>query len=205
MTEHVTNWLEAYHDGELRGRRLHQVEVHLSECGTCRQELERLRALTALLVESPAAVGLTSPERFVAQVGLRLPRRPPRPLWQTTLEIGWQLTPVGLFGAWAFLQAVFLVAGVILLAGRLGLVGDVLAGLLPAPTPAPWWSGGISGLLGAGLSDVSRIVLYLLGDGSPLGWGITLHLVSLVVIGLLYWSWLASWWVRCRRQRLQGC
>jgi hypothetical protein len=36
----------------------------------------------------------------------------------------------------------------------------------------------------------------LLSIRAPLGWGITLNLVSLVVIGLLYWSWLASWWAR---------
>jgi len=27
MIDHVTTWLEAYHDGELRGHRLHQVET----------------------------------------------------------------------------------------------------------------------------------------------------------------------------------
>ena len=48
MNEHVTAWLGAYHDGELRGRRLRQVETHLAHCATCRAELERLRALTAI-------------------------------------------------------------------------------------------------------------------------------------------------------------
>ena len=48
MTEHVTAYLGAYHDGELRGRRLRQVEAHLAHCATCRAELERLRALAAL-------------------------------------------------------------------------------------------------------------------------------------------------------------
>ena len=123
MTEHVTAWLGAYDDGELQGRRLRHVEAHLAQCETCRAELESLRALAGLLQESPAAEGLAPPERFVAQVGLRLPRRPERPAWQRGLEIGWRLVPLGLFGAWAFLQAVFVVAGLVLLALRLGAGG----------------------------------------------------------------------------------
>jgi hypothetical protein len=195
MTEHVTAWLGAYHDGELRGRRLRQVEAHLAHCATCRADLVRLRALAALLQESPAAGGLTPPERFVAQVGLRLPRRPERPAWQRVLETGWQLVPLGLLGAWAFVQAVFVVAGVVLVALRMGLGGDVTAGLLPASQPGLWLTEVFS-LSGAGLNDVGRMMLQLLSNGGPLGWGVTLNLVLLVVIGLLYWSWLASWWAR---------
>ena len=29
MTEHVTQWLEAYYDGELKGRAAQEVEAHL--------------------------------------------------------------------------------------------------------------------------------------------------------------------------------
>jgi len=201
MTEHVTTWLGAYQDGELRGLRLRQVETHLAHCATCRAELERLRALTVLLQESPAAESLTPPERFVAQVGLRLPRRPEQPAWQRALEIGWQLAPLGLLGAWIFVQAVFTMAGAVLVALRMGLGGDMVAGLLPASPQGPPLSE-IFSLSGASLGDMGRIVLQLLSIREPLGWGVTLNLVSLVVIGLLYWSWLASWWAR--RQRLHG-
>ncbi len=199
MTEHVTAWLEAYHDGELRGLRLRQVEVHLAHCATCRAELERLRALTTLLHESPAAENLMPPERFVAQVGLRLPRRPAQPAWQRTLETGWRLVPLGLLGTWAFAQAVFIVAGVVMGVLRMGLGGDVVAGLLPASQQGLWFTD----LSGAGLNDVGRTVLQLLNNGGPLGWTVTLNLVSLVVIGLLYWSWLASWWARRQRRQLK--
>jgi len=202
MTEHVTTWLGAYHDGELRGLRLRQVEAHLAQCATCRADLERLRALAALLQESPAAENLTPPERFVAQVGLRLPRRPERPAWQRALEIGWQLAPLGLLGAWVFVQAVFTMAGAVLIALRMGLGGDVVAGLLPASQQGPSLSE-IFSLSGASLGDVGQIVLQLLSIRAPLGWGFTLNLVSLVVIGLLYWSWLASWWARRQHRQLQ--
>jgi len=205
MTEHVTTWLGAYHDGELRGLRLRQVETHLARCATCRAELERLRALAALLQESPAAENLTPPERFVAQVGLRLPRRPERPAWQRALETGWQLVPLGLLGARAFVQAVFAVAGAVLVALRMDLGGDVAAGLLLASQPTAnqgMWLTEIFSLSGASLNDVGRMMLRSLSDGGLLGWGVTLNLVSLVVIGLLYWSWLASWWARRQHRQL---
>lgn len=201
MTEHVMTWLGAYHDGELRGLRLRQVEIHLARCATCRAELERLRALTALLQESPAAKGLTPPERFVAQVGLRLSRRPVQPTWQRALEIGWRVTPMGLLGAWAFVQAVFVVAWVVLVALQLGLGGDVPVWLLPASQQRPSLSELFS-LSSASLGDIGRMMLQLLSGRGLWGWGFTLNLASLVVIGLLYWSWLASWWAR--RQHHNG-
>ena len=199
MTEHVTAWLGAYHDGELQGRRLHQVESHLEKCATCRAELENLQALAELLQQSPAAEGLTPPERFVAQVGLQLPRRPERTAWRRGLEIGWRLVPLGLFGAWTFVQVVSIVSGLVLVALRLGLGDDVAAGLLPAAPQGPSLAEMLS-LPGAGLNDVGQVMLRLLERGGPLGWGFALHLVSLALIGLLYWSWLATWWAR-RRHR----
>ncbi|RLC98666.1 MAG: hypothetical protein DRI77_04505 [Chloroflexi bacterium] len=203
MNEHVIPWLGAYHDGELHGGRLQQVEEHLAHCATCRAELGELRALAALLQSSPAPQALTRPDHFVAQVGLRLPRRPVQPAWKRCLKAGWRLAPVGLLGAWAFVRAVFLVSGVVLGALQVGLGGDVIAELLPASQPGlsltRLWS-----LSGASLSDVGRVALQLLGNGGPLGWGVMLKVASLALIGLLYWSWLASWWaVRTRTSEHQ--
>lgn len=195
MNGHVSAWLEAYHDGELKGLRLRQIEAHLAQCETCRAELEQLEALSTLLHKSPAAEDLMPPDRFVAQVGLRLPRRPERTAWQQALEIGWRLVPAGLFGAWAFVQAVFVVSWIVLAALRLGVGGNLVAEWLPAARQGAWLTETF-GLLGADLSNVSRVILQTL---STLGWGVTLNLAALVVIGLLYWSWLASWWVRQKR------
>jgi hypothetical protein len=201
MSQHVTAWLEAHHDGELTERRWRQVEAHLAHCAMCRTELERLQALSVLLRESPVAENLTPAERFVAQVGLQLPRRPERPAWQRTLEAGWRLAPLGLLGAWAFVQAVFVVARGVLVVLRTGLGGDVAAWLLPA-SPQGTWLTEIFRLSGAGLNDVLRVMPRLLSSGGPLGWGVTLNLALLFVIGLLYWSWLASWWARRQRRQL---
>jgi hypothetical protein len=201
MTQHVTAWLGAYHDGELKGRQLRQVEAHLARCATCRAELESLRALTALLRESPAAEGLMPPERFMAQVGLQLPRRSEKTTVQRTLEFGWRLVPVGLLGAWAFVHTVFIVTGAVLFALRMGLDGDVAAWLLPAVQRGPWLTE-IFNPSGATLNDVGRVTLQLLSHGGLLSWSVTLNLVLLAVFGLLYWSWLASWWARRRRRQI---
>ena len=193
--QHVTSWLGAYHDGELQGRRLRQTETHLARCEACRTELEALRALTTLLQTSPAPEGLTQPARFAAQVGLRLPRRPTQPTWKRTLEIGWRLVPVGLLGAWVFVQAALFVSSAVSGALQLGLGGEAVASLLPASQQGSWFTETLS-LSSASLNDLGQIGLQLLNNGGPLGWGITLNLVALVVVGLLYWSWLASWWAR---------
>ena len=183
MNEHVSAWLEAFHDGELAGRRMHQVQSHLAQCAACRAELDRLQALSTLLQASPAASHLTSPERFVARVGLRLPHHPAHPPWDRAASIGWRLTPVGLFGAYAILQAVFIVTGIVMLALRLG--GE------PARQSAAWFNS-----LGASLNDLAPIGLPALDSVLSTNWSSVLYLGLMAVIGLLYWSWLATWWVR---------
>ncbi len=201
MKEHVTEWLGAYYDGELRRRRLKQVEGHLTQCGACRRELENLQRLGRLLREHPGAETLTPPQRFVAQVGLRLPRRPDRSPGQRALETGWQLVPAVLLGGLAFVQALFIVTAVVLLGLRLGLGRDLVPSVF-APSQGATWLGELVTLSEPSVSEFGRIMIDLLRAGGPLGWGPTLYVVVLVVIGLLYWSWLASWWARRRQQGL---
>lgn len=194
MNEHVIPWLGAYHDGELKGHRLRQVENHLAECAACSAELAQLQMLRELLQESPAAEGLLPAGRFVAQVGLRMPRHPEKPAWQRVLETGWRLAPAGLIGAWAFVQAVFIVAGIALIVLQVGVGIDVLGLEVSRET---WFTAGL-GFLGAELSDASRTLLHLL---STLSQGIVLYITALIVIGLVYWSWLATLWARHQHQR----
>ena len=198
MTEHVTRWLVAYHDGELTGKRFREVESHLAECAACRAERDELASLSTLLRTDPPAETRTSTDRFVAQVKLRLPRRPAEPTWRRALERAWQLVPAGLLGAWVVIEAIFLVASVVLVALQLGLGGDLGAWLAPG-TPGRIFEIPATDV---GLQAVGRIVLQLLSSGGPLGWGFVLNLVLMVGIGLLYWSWLATWWVRRRSKNL---
>ena len=168
MTDHVTAWLAAYHDGELTGRRAQQVEAHLVECAPCRAELASLRALSALLQASPAADGIVPPEQFVAQVGLRLPRRPQRPFGQRMTLVAWRLVPFALLGTWLFLQMVFAVAWIV----------QLVPGLAPGMDFLP-----------LSVAGVRRLAMA--------------NLIVPMALALLYWSWLASWWVS-RRERSNG-
>ena len=114
MNEHMSAWIAAYHDGELPEARRGQVESHLQKCPACQAELEALKSLSALLQENPAMPVHTPPERFVAQVRLRLPPHPTPPASKQSLKTGWLALALGLLGMWAFLQAVLLVSGLVL-------------------------------------------------------------------------------------------
>jgi hypothetical protein len=86
----------------------------------------------------------------------------------------------------------------VLLGLRAGLGDDLVAGLSPVAQQGTWLPS-ILNYLGASLSDSSMTAVRSL---STVGWSFTLNLVLLAVIGLLYWSWLASWWAR--RQHSNG-
>ena len=108
MSEHMLEWLPAYHDGELSENRRRQVEANLESCPSCRAELQDLQGLSVLLKTDPAPAH-TPPERFGAQVQLLLPRRT-APRRKLTGMPGWMLgAPLLLIVAWAFLQAALLV------------------------------------------------------------------------------------------------
>jgi anti-sigma factor RsiW len=201
MKAHVTEWLGAYLDGELSGRRLNQVESHLAECTFCRGELEHLRSLGALLREAPGAEGSLSGERFVSRVGLRLPRRQVRPPAQRALELGWKMVPAGLLFSLAFVQSVFFVAGAVQAALRLGWGGELAAMLLPGFSGG-WSPPDLSTLSQASVGGAFGTVSALVQSGSELAWLPVLYLCLSSVIGLLYCSWLASWWARRRHQQL---
>jgi anti-sigma factor RsiW len=198
MNDHVAALLGAYEDGELGGLRVRLVEAHLAECAPCRAQLEQLRVLRVLLQGGSAPTAPTPPDRFVAQVGLRLPPRPDQPSWRRALGIGWRLVPLGLLGTWAFGQTALLVAGIVLTALSLGLGGDAVALWLPQ-FQGPWLVL-LSGVSGGGLGRVGSVVTHVLSGGWPLAWITVLNLVLLVAVALPYWSWMASWWVRRQRE-----
>lgn len=130
MSQHVMDWLAAYHDGELHSTRLAQVEAHLLECSDCRTELEALKALSMMLQENPAMPARTPPERFVAQVRLRARPLPPSPAQRWRGQAGWLFVPLSVLGIGAFFQAVLIVSYLTLLA--LPIFGG-------APNTPPLW------------------------------------------------------------------
>ena len=68
MAEHVTEWLGAYHDGELGAAAARKIEAHLAECGACRAELEEIRRLSDLLKDEILEENFILADRFAANV-----------------------------------------------------------------------------------------------------------------------------------------
>ena len=200
MNNHAIHWLGAYLDGELRGLRLRWVESHLKDCPFCQEELKSLAHLRMVLQESPAAERFTPPERFVAQVGLRLPRRQEQPPARRALELSWRLVPVGLLFTLVFAQTVFMIAGVLRVALWLGVGGELGSYLFSAAAGGPSLPD-LATLSQANLAESVASLWALVQSGSSWASLPALYLCLLVVIGFLYWGWLASWWTRRRHQR----
>ena len=194
MSNHVTEWLNAYLDGELPGSRLHHVEAHLVECKACQAELESLERISGLLREVPEPE-FAPLERFAAQVNLRLPHRQARISRKQVTEFGWWAIPVGLLASWIFISTAFVLGDVLSAASNFGLLRDV----------SDW--------LGAG-SSTSVYLSTTIGQmgllsGNSLNWAeatetfTRMSLPQVIVqvsIALLYLSWLAIWWTRHTRQ-----
>jgi hypothetical protein len=197
MLTHVSEWLNAYHDGELHGSRLHHVETHLASCELCQAELESLESLSGLLQQVPAPEFISA-ERFAAQVNLRLPHKQSSVSRRQILEIGWWMIPVGLLGAWVFVATSTVLSDVLSAANNFGLLSGI----------SNWLSFGSSN--GIYLSSTLGQAGLLSGNG--LNWAesteaftrMSLPQISLQIsIALLYWSWMAIWWARHTRHQRQ--
>ncbi len=90
MSNHVTEWLNAYLDAELEAGRLQEVKSHLAECRQCQADLQSLQDLSSLLRQVPLPEFMPS-ERFAAQVGLRLPRELPRAPKRLLVGNAWRI------------------------------------------------------------------------------------------------------------------
>jgi anti-sigma factor RsiW len=198
MSDHILELLGAYLDGELHGRQLSKVETHLEECQICREEVQSLQALSATLRAEPLPDS-PGPERFAAEVALRLPRTPVKPASRRALEFGWWLVPVGLVLTWIFLSTTLLVSNVVTTASEIGLL-DSASALLVSGSPAEaYWSGtlGQFGLLaGDSLQWVEMTEAFTRTTLPPIIWQVS--------IALLYLSWMAIWWARHTRQEPNG-
>ena len=104
MSDHISELLGPYLDGELTAGGLRKVEAHLGECPACQGELEALGSLSFTLRET-GLPEFTSVEQLVTGVMLGLPRKPVKPVTHRTLEVGWWLAPVGLLIIWILIQA----------------------------------------------------------------------------------------------------
>jgi predicted anti-sigma-YlaC factor YlaD len=196
MSNHVTEWLNAYLDDELKNGRLHQVEKHLAECTECQAELESLQNVSSLLHEVPAPEFISS-ERFASQVSLRLPHEQPRATKRKAQEMGWWMIPVSLLLLWVLIGTSEVVSGVVSTADRLGILslGDTPTWLATGSSSGAFWSGtlGEFGLLSGDSLQWAELTESFTRNRLP-------QIVWQVAIALLYLSWIAIWWARRMRR-----
>jgi len=194
MSDHILELLGAYLDGELVGGQLRKVEAHLAECQSCLEEYHALQALSSMLHEAPVP-DFPTPERFAADVALRLPRKPVKPVRTRALELGWWLAPVGLILAWIFVSTTILVSNLISAAGNFGLLDSASAWLVAGASGADF-----SAFLGQfGLLEGGSLELFTASES--LTRTFIASIFWQIAIAMLYLSWFAIWWARHTRQR----
>jgi anti-sigma factor RsiW len=198
MSDHVLELLGAYLDSELQGGQLRKVEAHLQECRACQEELQSLQGLSATLHSAPLP-DFPAPERLAAEVALRLPRFPVKPVSHRAREIGWWLAPVGLILAWIFFSTTLLVSNLVTTADELGLLHSAFSWLATGSSITAYWSGtlGQFGLLAGDSLEWAEIAEAFTRTALP-------QITWQVSIALLYLSWMAIWWARHSRQEPDG-
>ena len=190
MSNHIIEWLNAYHDGELKGRRLQQVEEHLADCETCQAEFESFQGLSALLNEVPVAEFISN-ERFVAQVNLQLPHRRVAATKRQVLEVGWWMVPVGLLLAWIFFNTSSFVSDMMSVANNFGLLGSGATVLVAGSESNAYWTSALGqfGILtGDSLQWAESTESYTRNILPQLIWQFS--------IAMLYLTWIAIWWAQ---------
>jgi predicted anti-sigma-YlaC factor YlaD len=197
MSQHVSEWLNAYYDGELRGNRLHQVEAHLTECELCQKELESLDRLSNVLHTVPAPE-FVSAERFASQVSLRLPHKQSAISRKQLFDLGWWMIPVGLLGIWVFIGTAFFVSDILSAANNFGLLSNISGWLDFGTSGDTLWTAALGqfGVLSGNSLNLAESTEAFTRTALPL-------LILNVSIALLYLSWMAIWWARHARHESQ--
>jgi anti-sigma factor RsiW len=194
MSNHVTEWLNAYLDGELKGNRLQQVEEHLAECTACQTEMDSLQNLSGLLQAVPAPE-FSSPERFATQVNLLLPQKRTTTPGTRLFEVSWWMIPVGLLAVWVFISTAALLGDAMSVAKNFGILDSTTASFISAPSETA--------------EVTSALGQFGMLQGNSLRWaeitesltrGLFPKIVLQVAVALLYLTWLAIWWTRETRQ-----
>lgn len=196
MPEHVTEWLNAFLDGELHGPRLKQVQEHLAGCAICQADLEDLQKLSQMLHEAAPVRADRPSDRFIAELVLILPRREAGA--SSPRDIGWWLVPAGAAASWALLQAGLTLGGLLSTAGAAGLLDGASGWFSSAPEHTEWFSAAL-GLFGGHLAGNGFAILNVMDNLGVLGSNLTSQLAWQAGFALLYWAGLAIWWNRSNR------
>ncbi len=202
MADHVTEWLGAFHDGELHGARLRHVEGHLAECATCQAELNEIQTLSTLLQNTSSIGDFLPSERFVANLALSLPRQPEQPQSRNAFKIAWWLIPVGLLGIWLFIEITYSLSSVVTLAADAALLSGNFVWLRGNPLQMQWFATAMN-LFGNQLGAGGREILSVLNDANLFTTQLARLLIPQAILAASYLGWLFSWWLRHQQQPSQ--
>ncbi len=196
MHEDMRALLNAYLDGELHGWRLLEVQNHLTSCESCRNELRELRAVSDLLRAAPLPE-FTPAERFAANLALRLPRRPLKAQLQRGPSLTWWLAPLALMGLWFFVQTLIWLTTVLSLALSGGLLGESFSWISGSAAQSNLFAF-LMNLFGGHLGTATQSTLSLLDRLVLFGNSLINQWFWQAIVALLYWLWMAVWWLRTR-------
>jgi hypothetical protein len=199
MAKHISEWLNAYLDGELNKARTSQVEDHLAECAECSAELEELRGLFSLLRETAPTGEFISTERFVSNLTLNLPRQPEHSQRRKVLEVGWWLIPVGTLGIWLFLQVTFTLSALVLRASDAGLLGNTFTMVSSNSLETDWFASLTNWF---GYQSVSALSMF--NNAELFIHNLIVPFILQAFLAVIYLIWLASWWLRQQKQSSAG-
>lgn len=202
MCEDMRALLNAYLDGELHGWRLLQVQNHLASCASCRQELKELRLVTDLLHAAPAPA-FTPADRFVANLILNLPRRPLKAQLQRGPTLAWWLAPIGLLGLWFFVQIMLSLSTGVSLVAHSGLLDQATSWISTGSEHTLWYASALN-LFGGEIGPGAQSTLSFLDQVVAVGSELFTQLLWQAGIALLYWIWMAAWWLRTRGRLALG-
>ena len=194
MHEEMRILLNAYLDGELHGTRLLEMNRHLASCESCQNELKDLHLVSDLIQAVPAPEFMTT-EQFISNLTLRLPRRTLHDLPPKPASLAWWLIPAGLLAAWFFLQAVFILTGVVFAAETTGMLGQAVNWLGGGQETV--WFVAVTSLFG-GQAGGAQSTLSLLNELNVFGANLLDGFLWQALIVMLYWGWLFVSWLRHR-------
>lgn len=200
MHENMRNLLSAYLDGELHGTRRLEVKRHIASCPSCQEEARELLAISEILQAAPAPE-FTSPERFVSNLTMSLPRRTQPARSRKPISMIWWFAPVVLIFAWLFVRTVFTLASVVAVTGNANLLGAA-SDLFVEGQDALWFPA-MSALF-AGQSTGITSALSIMNEINVVSGDLLSSFLWQAGIALLYLGWLAAWWFSRRPQLIKG-
>ncbi len=191
MDKHVTEWLGIFLDGELETGLEEQVRGHLAVCDECQEEFVRLQALSGLL--QSGSIPMIDAATFAAHLNNNLPERPGVSLPGRNPQTIWWLIPLVLLVLGFTNRMISHLAGLLLLAGQAGYLGDVIHSL----STSDWLSIGspsLLSLMGSRVSEALNAILPGMGSFGLVAGGVMEELAWLGGLLFVCAAWLVAGW-----------